>query len=119
MTEPRKLSEQYREYPAAVEPEQIEALEAALEAARGEAARLRSFIEGVADRDCEYGDQCPPFSGSRHGTCDGCAARAALAAPASQACPDRWHSMTASKPCPTCGESLDTVHAKREGVPGE
>ena len=50
-------------------------------------ARLRlamacvATLRDIAERDCEYGDTryCPAF-GSRHGTCDGCRARMALAA---------------------------------------
>jgi len=40
--------------------------------------RLREALEDFAERDCEYGDNCPTF-GTRHGTCTGCKARAALA----------------------------------------
>lgn len=42
--------------------------------------RLRDALADFADRDCHYGDGCPPFAGTRHGTCDPCKARAALAA---------------------------------------
>ena len=42
-----------------------------------EIARLRESLEGIAEGDCSYGDQCPTF-GSRHGTCVSCRARAAL-----------------------------------------
>jgi hypothetical protein len=36
------------------------------------------FVEGVAERDCDYNDNCPPFSGSRHYQCDYCKARETL-----------------------------------------
>jgi len=45
----------------------------------GERDALRWFAEEMAERDCNYGDQCPTF-GSRHGQCSSCRARAALAA---------------------------------------
>lgn len=52
-------------------------LAAALEEQMAEVERLREVLLDFADRDCSYGDNCPPF-GTRHGRCDGCKARAAL-----------------------------------------
>ncbi len=45
---------------------------------------LVKFVEEAAEPDCFYGDGCPPF-GSRHGKCNGCKARDALAA-----LPEHW-----------------------------
>ena len=39
--------------------------------------RYRDALEGLAEYDCHYGDNCPTF-GSRHGKCVGCKAREAL-----------------------------------------
>jgi hypothetical protein len=39
--------------------------------------RLEQFAKDMAEDDCHYGDNCPPF-GTRHGTCSGCQAREAL-----------------------------------------
>jgi hypothetical protein len=39
---------------------------------------LREFVEDEAERDCFYGDNCPPNAGTRHGTCTACKARRAL-----------------------------------------
>lgn len=39
--------------------------------------RLKYFMEGFAERDCTYGDNCPKF-GTKHGPCVGCLARTAL-----------------------------------------
>ena len=39
---------------------------------------LRDFAKDFADEPCAYGDGCPPFAGTRHGTCMNCKARAAL-----------------------------------------
>jgi len=36
------------------------------------------FTQSMAERECDYGDFCPDFSGTRHGTCDSCKARRAL-----------------------------------------
>jgi len=43
-------------------------------------AEYEKALRDLAERDCTYGDNCPPF-GTRHGACVGCIARAALAAP--------------------------------------
>ncbi len=43
----------------------------------GEIDRLEGFIKELADEDCVYGDNCPPF-GSRHGVCLSCGARKTL-----------------------------------------
>lgn len=51
-----------------------------LVAARAELERMRAVVRemrDLAEYDCEYGDNCPPFD-SRHGTCVGCKARKAL-----------------------------------------
>jgi len=42
------------------------------------AERHRDFIEGVAEGDCAYNDNCPPNAGTRHYECDVCRARRAL-----------------------------------------
>ena len=58
-------------------------LGAHLEAIAASIARLRAvagLVRDLAEGDCEYDDGCPPFTGSRHGTCTSCKARAALAA---------------------------------------
>jgi len=34
-------------------------------------------VKDMAEYDCYYGDNCPPF-GTNHGQCDGCKAREAL-----------------------------------------
>ena len=44
----------------------------------GQVERLRDFAKDFADEPCAYGDGCPPFAGTRHGTCNNCKARAAL-----------------------------------------
>lgn len=44
-----------------------------------EVERLRADLAHYAEGDCSYGDNCPPFSGSRHYQCDSCRARVALA----------------------------------------
>jgi len=41
-------------------------------------ALLRAALEGFAEGDCEYGDGCPPCSGTWHGQCNPCRAREAL-----------------------------------------
>ena len=38
------------------------------------------LVRELAEQECKYGDGCPKFSGSRHGTCIPCKARAALLA---------------------------------------
>ncbi len=43
-----------------------------------ENARLKDFVQELADEPCAYGDNCPTF-GTYHGTCLNCKARAALA----------------------------------------
>jgi hypothetical protein len=40
---------------------------------------LVAYIQEDADEDCSYGDGCPQFSGSRHGTCRSCKAKRELA----------------------------------------
>jgi hypothetical protein len=40
--------------------------------------RLRYFASNEADRDCEYGDNCPSNAGSRHYQCSRCKALEAL-----------------------------------------
>lgn len=39
---------------------------------------LRYFAESMAEYDCSYGDDCPDFAGTRHGTCHACKARKVL-----------------------------------------
>jgi len=45
---------------------------------KAEVGRLRDFVGELADEPCSYGDGCPAFVGTRHGTCLHCQARAAL-----------------------------------------
>ena len=40
--------------------------------------RLRDFVQELADMGCWYADNCPQFSGLKHGTCIACAAKQAL-----------------------------------------
>ncbi len=42
--------------------------------------RLKSFVKGIAEGDCEYGDGCPlfPAKALTHYHCDPCRAREAL-----------------------------------------
>ena len=59
---------------------QVEAdatLAAALAETRAELEAAREALEGIAEGDCEYGDNCPEF-GSRHYQCTSCKAREAL-----------------------------------------
>lgn len=41
------------------------------------AKAFEDALQDIAEHECEYGDDCPPF-GSRHGECVGCKARKAL-----------------------------------------
>lgn len=50
------------------------------EAVDARADHYRIVLEGFAEGDCEYGDNCPA-QGTRHGQCTPCRAREALAAP--------------------------------------
>ena len=43
-----------------------------------EAADALDFVQELADEDCSYGDNCPPFGGTRHGTCLHCRAKRVL-----------------------------------------
>lgn len=43
--------------------------------------RMRDFVSELADEECHYADNCPPFINTRHGTCLSCRARAALGEP--------------------------------------
>ena len=40
----------------------------------GRSTTWKGFIDGLAEGDCHYGDDCPHF-GSRHGRCEVCRAR--------------------------------------------
>lgn len=53
---------------------------------------LRTFAEGMAEGECHYGDGCPLNAGTRHGECDSCKARRALAAEAKA--PKVWDAET-------------------------
>lgn len=50
----------------------------ALQSAEAKLARLREFVGDLAGDGCHYGDNCPPFINTRHGTCLACRCRAAL-----------------------------------------
>lgn len=39
---------------------------------------LSDALLDIAEGDCHYGDNCPTFGATRHGTCDACKARYAL-----------------------------------------
>lgn len=39
---------------------------------------LRAVVEAIAERDCEYGDDCGPAGLRLHYLCDPCRARRAL-----------------------------------------
>lgn len=49
-----------------------------LKCARRERDEARSSLRDIAEGDCEYGDNCLPNAGTRHGTCTPCRARQAL-----------------------------------------
>lgn len=56
-------------------------LEQQLADARRDLEAAKRSLGEFAERDCTYGDNCPhPWGTLRHGVCDGCRARAALAA---------------------------------------
>lgn len=42
-----------------------------------DAEAFEDALQDIAEQECAYGDDCPPF-GSRHGVCVGCKARRAL-----------------------------------------
>jgi len=39
---------------------------------------LEKFLEDISCDGCKYGDNCPPFAGTRHGTCIPCRCRKLL-----------------------------------------
>ena len=55
-----------------------DAAQAAISELTAQVGRLRDFVGELADEPCSYGDGCPAFVGTRHGTCLHCQARAAL-----------------------------------------
>ena len=55
-----------------------DAAQAAISELTVQVGRLRDFVGELADEPCSYGDGCPAFVGTRHGTCLHCQARAAL-----------------------------------------
>lgn len=62
-----------------VEMEQaLSAAQSTIADLKAEVGRLRDFVGELADEPCSYGDGCPAFVGTRHGTCLHCQARAAL-----------------------------------------
>ena len=54
------------------------ALESQRDAAQARVRVLEGFVQDFAGEPCAYGDGCPPFGGTHHGTCHPCRARAAL-----------------------------------------
>lgn len=50
---------------------------------------IEAFVQDFADEPCAYKDNCPPFGGTRHGTCLPCRARRVLSQPAPPSYVDR------------------------------
>jgi hypothetical protein len=71
----------------------INAARAEDEALRERVKVLEAALRECADERCEYGDDCPPNAGTRHGTCQSCKARAALAGEVCQ------HTLDAGEQC--------------------
>lgn len=58
-----------------VEMEQaLSAAQSTIADLKAEVGRLRDFVGELADEPCSYGDGCPAFVGTRHGTCLHCQA---------------------------------------------